>query len=224
MRRWWGGAAYAVENALYNQAILETTATNAVLLTNLSTIWVAVGAFFIFGEKLSPRFWLGVIVALAGVALVVDIDLRRFALSNTGDLMAIGSSFLYAAYMLITQRTREKVSAYLYLVLTMLSASVVLFFLSIFQGFDLLGLAPRSYLNLFLVALIGQTVGFLSINFAQGHIPATRVAIFLLAQPVVILILGYFLLFEYPSLPQLLGVGIVLAGIYIVNHQEKSVQ
>jgi drug/metabolite transporter (DMT)-like permease len=101
----------------------------------------------------------------------------------------------------------------------MLSASVILFFLSIFQGFDLLGLAPQSYLNLFLVALIGQTIGFLSINFAQGCIPATRVAIFLLAQPIVTLILSTFLLFERPSLPQLLGVGVVLAGITIVNRR-----
>src|SRR3970282_373214 len=52
-----GGAALCFDLALWNTAVLSTSAANATLLANTAPLWVAIAAAIVFKEKLSGRFW-----------------------------------------------------------------------------------------------------------------------------------------------------------------------
>jgi drug/metabolite transporter (DMT)-like permease len=68
-----------------------------------------------------------------------------------------------------------------------------------------------------LVGITSQSVGYLVISISLPRLPAALVSIILLAQPVATVVLAWFLLNEEPSLPQLLGVLLVVGGIAIAS-------
>ncbi|MDQ3928056.1 MAG: DMT family transporter, partial [Chloroflexota bacterium] len=72
------------------------------------------------------------------------------------------------------------------------------------------------YLSLVALALISHVLGWLAINYALGHLPASLTAVTLLLQPVMTALLAVPLLGEGLSLYQAGGGVLVLLGIYIV--------
>jgi drug/metabolite transporter (DMT)-like permease len=60
-------------------------------------------------------------------------------------------------------------------------------------------------------------VGWLAINYALGHLPASVVSVTLLGQPVLTAVFAVPLLGQALSQAQLLGGVVALAGIYLVN-------
>ena len=53
------------------------------------------------------------------------------------------------------------------------------------EDLPLLGYSPRTYLALIAMGIISQSGGWLLINYALGHLPASTAVVVLLAQPVV---------------------------------------
>ncbi|GAC1332138.1 MAG: hypothetical protein NVSMB13_20680 [Mycobacteriales bacterium] len=66
---------------------------------------------------------------------------------------------------------------------------------------------------LLLLALSSQVVGWLLISVSLPRLPAALTSVLLLLQPVSSVALGAVLLGESPSAGQLLGVGLILAGV-----------
>ena len=65
------GFIFALDVTVWNIAIQESTATQATLLTNLSPVWVGVGAFFFLKNKPTINFWIGTVVAIFGMITLV---------------------------------------------------------------------------------------------------------------------------------------------------------
>jgi drug/metabolite transporter (DMT)-like permease len=61
-----GGAFFGLDLALYNTAVLMTTASTATLLGNNAPIFVGIGSWLFFGRRPAPRFWVGLGLALLG--------------------------------------------------------------------------------------------------------------------------------------------------------------
>jgi len=72
------------------------------------------------------------------------------------------------------------------------------------------------------MGILVQCLGWMSINFAQGHIPAAIVAPTLLAQPVMTAILSAIFLGETFTAWHLLGGGLVLVGVFTV-HRSRAI-
>ena len=66
------------------------------------------------------------------------------------------------------------------------------------------------------LGLISQVGGWLSINYALGHLPATRVSVSLLGQVLVTALIAVPVFGEIPSAIQLVGAVLVVGGIVIV--------
>ena len=77
----------------------------------------------------------------------------------------------------------------------------------------LLGHSPRTYLSLIALGVITQAGGWLLINYALGHLPASSAVVVLLAQPVVTGLLSIPLLGEPLAVRQLIGGALLLTGI-----------
>jgi drug/metabolite transporter (DMT)-like permease len=217
-----GGLALVGDLVLWNTAILLTSAAAATLLANNSPLWVGLGATLFFREKLSLKYWIGLLVALAGMTVIVGGNAIQELHFNVGDLLAIGTSFLYAAYMLITQKARERVDTLSLNLLTMLTCVVLLFPANLLFKQPLTGFSTGTWLALIGLGLVPQFIGWLAINYAMGHLPAARVSVTLLGQSVVTAVLGIFILNEGLSLAIIIGGTLVLVGIYLVNQRSPS--
>ncbi len=219
-----GGLFAAGDFALWNTSVLFTTASNATLLGNTAPLWVALAAWLFFREHLRLDFWLGLGLALTGAVFIVGRDFLLHPTLGTGDLMACGAAVFYAAYMLTTQRGRVKLDVFRYWWLASLSASFGLLAITWIMGFKLTGYPTNSWLVFLATAVVSQIIGYMSISYALGHLPASVVSPSLIGQPVVTTILAIPLLGEMPGAIQLVGSIVALAGIYLVNQSHARAQ
>jgi drug/metabolite transporter (DMT)-like permease len=214
-----GGLFFAMDLVLWNSSILLTSAATATLLANNAPLWVGLGALLLFRDKLSKKYWLGMLTALIGMAFIVGGNALRELRLNTGDLLAIGASFFYAAYLLITQKARANTDTLTFNALSTLAAVLILLPINFIAGTPLFGFTTKTWLALLGLGLVSQLGGWLAINYALGHLPATQVSVSLLAQAIVTAILGILLLGEMLTASQGFGGMLVLGGIYLVNTQ-----
>ncbi len=220
-----GGLFYALDLALWNTSLLLTSAAAATLLANNAPLWVGLGALFLFREKLTSGYWTGLCVALAGMALLMGLDAWRHLSFNLGELLAIGASVAYAAYLLTTQRARAHVDTLTFMTVSAIASIAILWVANLSLGTPLTGYSSRSWWALVGLGLFSQLGGWLAINHALGHLRAAHVSVSLLGQAVVTALLAMPLLGEFPAANQVGGGILVLAGIYLVNrrsaHQEE---
>lgn len=222
-----GGVWYALDNAFYNEAINQTEVASAVVLVNLSVIWIGLGAKFFFKEELSIRFWGGAGLALIGIIFVSDISFSNLKFNNYGNLLALISSFFYAAYLLTTQKARAFMDTLNYLWINVFVASLALLLYSLVFDISLFIYPVQSHIYLIMVAFISQVVGFGLITYAQGFIPASHISVILQSQPIFTLVFGVVFLKEIPSQISFLGIILIILGIFLVttrrkNHEKQS--
>ncbi len=216
-----GGIFFALDLAVWNTSIMLTSAATATLLANNASLWVGLGALFLFREHLSGRYWCGLFVAIAGMSILLGAASWRSFHWNLGDLLAIAASFFYAAYLLTVQRAREKVDTLTFMAISHVAGVVLLFFLNIFAGMPLRGYSTRSWLALLGMGLLSQMMGWLAINYALGHLRAAPVSVTLLGQVVVTALLSIPILGELPRRHQVIGGVVVLVGICLANQARR---
>ncbi len=217
-----GGVFLGIDLALWQAALLVTSATNATLLTNIAPLWVGFGALILFRESLGSYFWIGLALALVGVALVVSGGGRQLARLNYGDLLAVTASFFFALYFLVTQRVRAGMDTLTFLALSVASSIILLLAVVLLLDAPLGGFSVRTWAALVALGLLPHMCGYLAINYALGHLRATSVSVSLLGQPVITVLLSIPLLGELLSMRQLVGGAFVLSGIYLVNRRKSS--
>ena len=216
-----GGIVFAANLVVWNTAILLTSAAAATLLSNSAPLWVGLGAMLIFREKLSLKYWLGLLIALAGMTVIVGSNALQQYQFNSGDLLSIFAGFLYAIFFLITQKTRARTDTLTLNLLTMLTCSIILLPIILIFGHPLTGFSTQTWLALLALGLLPQFIGWLAINYAMGHLPATRISVTLLGQPVVTAMLGIIFLHEFLSGAVITGGVLVLIGINLVNQRSQ---
>jgi drug/metabolite transporter (DMT)-like permease len=109
------GVSLALEQVLWATGLQITSVANAALLTNISPLWVALGAWLLFRERLSGTFWLGLALVLGGIAGVMGGSFLLHASLGFGDTLCLLASFFYAGYYLATQRGRQQLSTMRYI-------------------------------------------------------------------------------------------------------------
>jgi len=216
-----GGMFTAFDFSFWNSSVKFTSAANATLLGNTAPIWVAFFAYFFLREKLRRSFWVGLILAMMGAALVMGMDFLIHPTLGIGDLMACTAALFYASYQLITQRGRTHIDAFRYIWLVGVSATLFIFIINLVLGNSFTGYSTQTWTIFFVTAIVSQMIGYLSISYALGYLPAYIVAPTLVGQPILTALLAIPLLKEIPMPIQWLGGAIALAGIYIVNQSHK---
>lgn len=218
------GLFTAFDFAFWNTSLKYTSAANATLLGNTSPLWVALAALFLFREKLRGIFWLGLAFTLAGAVLIVGTDFLKHPALSLGDLLASIAAIFYAGYQLITQRGRVHIDPFRYIWLVGVSATIGMLIINLALGNSFTGYDTQTWVIFFAAAIVSQMIGYLSITYALGHLPASIVSPTLIGQPILTTLLAIPLLGELPSALQWIGSLIALVGIYIVNQSHVQTQ
>jgi drug/metabolite transporter (DMT)-like permease len=223
-----GGLFFAIDLLFWATGVVLSGATNPTLMSNTAPLWVGLGSLLILREKLPAKFWIGLFIAMSGAVLVLGLDaLKSFDL-GLGTLFGLIAGVFYGGYFLITQRGRRDLNAITYFWFSVLGAVVVIFIINLALGNPLIGYSSRTYLALIGLGVFSQGLGWLAINYAQGHLPATIVSPTLLGQPVLTGLIAGPVLGEFLEPLQIVGGMAVLLGVYIVHRsrvvraQEKS--
>jgi drug/metabolite transporter (DMT)-like permease len=215
------GLLFAGDLAVWNTAVLMTSAANATFIGNTAPVWVSLGAWLFFRERPKPLFWLGLLVALSGASLMLGGGAQANSQALMGGGLALIAGMFYAGFFLATRVARSGLSAFASWWISASVSAGALLISSLLLGQPLGGYSATTWLSLLGLALITQAGAYLLVNYALGHLPAPIVSTTLLLQPVATLLLAIPLLGEWPTKQDLVGGALVLAGIWVVNHFGK---
>ena len=214
-----GGLFFGLDLALYNTAVMRTTAATASFLGNNAPIFVGLGAWLIFKRRPPGVFWAGLVLAVAGGAVMVLAHLSSGAAhgSVTGDLMAAVASIFFAGYLLSAEHMRGRMDTLTFNTIAIGGSAAVLLLVCVVIGAPLGGYSTTTWGALFALGLISQLGAYYALVYALGHLPATITSVGLLTQLPLTALLAATFLHEPITWSQIVGGALVLAGVYVVN-------
>ncbi len=215
------GFIFALDVGVWNIAIQESTATQATLLTNLSPVWVGIGAFFFLKNKPTLNFWIGTLIAIFGMITLVGFHFFVNLDFDLAFVFAILSGVFYAVYMLVSKFVLYDVEVLPFITLSTLSSAIFLGILSFSINEPFTGFTEMGWVSLLLQGLICQLAAWLLLGYATKHMRATRVSVSLLGQAVLTTIFAWMFINEEVSLQMIIGGVILLFGIRVTFYSKK---
>jgi drug/metabolite transporter (DMT)-like permease len=209
-----GGLLLAADLVLWNTAVIKTSVMEATVLVMLFPLLVAAAEIGFFGRKLRWNLLAGGGVAFLGTGVIAWGAARGHS-SLAGDLMAVTAAVFYAASLLISGRLCQRRDTRGVTFWVMLGAALGALPISLLEASPI----PRSAYDLGYLAFYGAITftGYSLYNVALSRLPTTLVAISGYGQPVIATGLAYLLLSEVPTLLNLFGAAIVVAGLLIAT-------
>ena len=213
------GLLLGLDMVLWHISIEYIGAGLSTLIANSQVIVVAVVAWLFLGERPSRQIAIAIPVVLFGVALVSGLGRGDSFGSKPllGAVLALVSAVFYAAFLL-GMRNSNDVQAPSAGPLMEATAGAVLAVLVVSGLGEGIQFAPTwpGHGWLLALALSSQVAGWLLIGYALPRLPAAETATIIMLQPVLTMIWGVIIFGERPSLIQLVGAGVVLAGVGFV--------
>jgi len=224
-----GLVGVALVQWLYFVAIENLPVGVALLIEFTAPLFVALFARFVYREHIRRRIWVAVAMCLVGLALVVELW-AGVAFSTVGVTAAFGGALGLTAYLLMAERERRHRDPASLSFYGFLFASILWAVLQPLWDFpwDTLGesvslqgnlseySAPVWALVTFIV-VIGTMVTFTLLTGSLRHISATRASIVATLEPVVATVIAWAWLGETLGVAQLVGGGVVIAGILLAQ-------
>ena len=219
------GLLMGVQMLTFVTALDLTYASEGALLISTAPIWTAIIVAVAGMEAMHFRSWLGIFVALGGVAMVVlgagtspsTMAPDRIA----GDVLMIVSAILYGLYMVISRPLMQRHGTLVITAASLGFSNIVVVPLGLGQ----LIATPWAQLSVlhwsllaytaFFATLVGMLMWYRSIK-QRG---AARTATYQYLVPIVALGTAVVLLHEQPTTWQLAGIVITLGGLYLTHRR-----
>jgi drug/metabolite transporter (DMT)-like permease len=214
------GVMLAIHFYAWITSLEMTSVAASAVLVGTNPLFVGLISHFFLQEHLRKRMLVGILVAVAGSAIISLGDWSPGTHQLLGDLLALAGAVTVAVYMLIGRRLRGQLSLLGYIFPVYGIAALALMALALTVGVPLAGYPTQAWLWLVLLAIFPQIVGHSSFNWALGHLPATFVSMAALAEPVGATILAWIILQEPPSWSTVLGGLLILIGLSMATKRE----
>lgn len=196
-----------------------TSVASSTVLATSNPLWVALGAWAILREKTSALTWAAIAIGIAGAVLLALADA---APSGTdpwstralfGDGLAILGALTSSATLLIARALRVRIPVATYVGITSLSAAPLLLLAGLLMGSSFVPADGRQAGLLLAVALVPHLVGNTALNWALGWLPAPRVALVILGEPVGATLLAWAFLHQTPRPLTFAGAALVMTAV-----------
>ncbi|HEX9313773.1 MAG TPA: DMT family transporter [Actinomycetota bacterium] len=210
------GGLLAVHFATWIASLSYTTIAASVVLVTASPILVAVASSVLFGERVARRAIVGILVGLAGAAIVSGGDLIVVSgRAAGGDLLAVAGAVAAAGYFVAGRRLRQDLSLLTYVATVYATCALLLWPAAVLSGARLTGFPAKTWGLFVLMALVPQMLGHTVFNYLLKDVSATVVAISVMGEPIGSTLLALAFFGETPPWTAVLGGLLLLAGIYV---------
>ncbi len=206
-----------------------STAANGALLTNTQPIFTAILGPLLIAEILSGKKILGIIIGIAGVALVVtNGSIKALAIGGSavlGNLLLLGASFSLSLYSILIKKYAVRYGSLIPTWISMVSGTVFIFIINSVRKqnpFQIFVLPSFSIIMILYLGVIGTSLTYLAFNKALVNMPVTSATSYKMLIPVFGLILAFLFLGEHPGIPTLIGVFTVILSVFIIQKRPAA--
>jgi drug/metabolite transporter (DMT)-like permease len=205
---------------LENIALTYTMASNVGVIISIAPFFTAILSHLFLKEegKLGPNFFVGFVVAMAGIFLI-SFNGSKLELSPMGDLLALLAALIWACYSILT----KKISSYGYH--TILTTRRVFFYGILFMipalflfdfKLELIRFTDPVYVfNIIYLGLGASALCFVTWNFAVKVLGAVKTSIYIYMVPVITVVTSVLILQERITALSVVGTLLTLVGLFL---------
>jgi drug/metabolite transporter (DMT)-like permease len=208
------GLFLGVHWLLWIMSVQRTTVAASATLVSTGALWAAALARPLLGEQVSRRVWIGIVVALIGVALLAS-ETQAGRHSLAGDGLALLASLAYVGYAFLGRRARTRAAFFGYTAVVYGVAGLLCLSVALVRGAPLVGFSMQTWLAFALLALFPTLIGHGGINYLLRHIEAATLSMWTLGEAVLATLLAWPMFGEVPGSWTLVGGCVTLLGVAI---------
>ncbi len=190
------------------------------LLTTTMPFWiVGIESLLPSGPKINFKIISGLIMGLAGVGLILGVDLTQFESSYlTGIIGLMIGVCGWAVGTIYSKYKRVDVHPLMSAAIQMCIAGFALTLLGVILGeIPALHLTQNSVFAFIYLLIFGAFIGYGAYIYAVANLPVSFVSTYAYINPVIALFLGWLVLNEKIDFTIIAAAGIILTGVYIVK-------
>ena len=197
----------------------------AALLIATEPLWVVVLNWAMSHKRPNWKVLLGVFIGLVGVALLVGGGLRGGINASSISLIAavviLFAAFAWAAGSVYASRYPIKTSTSMASGMQMLGGGSLLFLFGLIVGdAQRLNLGAASWLSIgafFYLLVFGSLVGFTAYSWLLRNVSPARAATYAYVNPVVAVLLGWWLVNEPLTLRMVIAAAIIIGSVALIT-------
>lgn len=219
-----GALATALNHVPIFIGLRETTSINGGLIYSTSPVFMLLLARLIHGERMSGSAIAGVLVALAGVLVIVsrgDLAALAALAVNRGDLWVVAGTLAWAGYTVCLRWRPGGLDPLVLLTLVALVGTVItlpLYAAEVALGY-VANVGPGMVIGLLYLGLGATLLGFIAWNRGVDLVGSQRAAPFMYLMVVFTALLAMLFLDERLAAFHLIGFGLIGTGIWVTGRK-----
>ena len=190
----------------------------AILTSPVPLFAIVLSALFLPDEPMRVNGLIGLIVGFIGVVIITSRGLTGAGSSLIGEIALLGAALSYAAGAVYSRRNVRGVPPMIPAVFQVTFAAIIVGVLAIIleRPWEARPDAQAVFSILWL-GILGSGIAYLFVFRLFAHWGATRTTLVAYLLPVVGIVLGYLVLAEPVDARLIVGTGLVIAGVALVN-------
>jgi len=216
------GVVLALHFVGFFLAMRMTTVAAGTALVALQPIFAALFVK-LSGGHIPSKAWLGMIVSFAGVLLVVGVDLQISFKSFLGDLAALISAALAAAYMIAGSKAQRTLETTTYTTICYFICSMTALPMALIAGNEIFSFSAKEWWILLGLILGAQLLGHSMFNSALKRVSPAVVSLIVFFEVPVSAVLAAWWLDQRPPVGVIPGIALILLGCVLVVTRTRGV-
>ncbi|MCU1275970.1 MAG: protein of unknown function transrane, partial [Bryobacterales bacterium] len=211
---------------LFVIGLSRTTVAHSSLIIATGPIFVLLIAAFMKLEKITLRKIVGMLIALGGVAVLVQ---QSFAQPGSGDpsvqptlagdaITALAST-VFSVFAVLGKKATERYSSLAVNGFAYVAGGAMLVPVLLWQAsaFPFARVSPAAWSSLVYMALFPSVICYMIYYYALSRISASRVTAFIYLEPVIATLMAVAFLGERVTAPLVAGGTVIFAGVYLTE-------
>ena len=209
---------------LFVTGLARTTVVNSVLITTTLPVFTLVIGALAGIERPSLRRAVGILLAAAGVIyLISPARSDASAGSRFGDLLILGSSFIYGCYIVLSKPLVEEYGTlptitWIFIVATIPTATLGAISLT---HVSLRSIDGTAWTAIVYIILIPTVAAYYLITSALKDVPPSTVAVYIYLQPLIAFLVAPKVLGEAFTMRTVIAAVLVFAGVAITTRRRR---
>jgi drug/metabolite transporter (DMT)-like permease len=203
-------------------AMRWTTVAAGTALVALQPIFAALFVK-LSGGHIPSKAWLGMIVSFIGVGLVAGVDLQISYKAFLGDLAAIISAALAAAYIMAGSKAQRTLETTTYTTICYFICSMTALPMALIAGNEIFSFSAKEWWILLGLILGAQLLGHSMFNSALKRVSPAIVSLIVFFEVPVSAVLAFWWLGQKPPAGIIPGIVLILIGCILVVTRTRGV-
>lgn len=209
------GVFLALHFVTWFTSLRYTSIASSVVLVTTQPLFVVLGSYLFFRERVSRKALYGGLLALTGSVVIGATDFQLGPRAFIGDLYALFAAVMISGYLLLGRKLRADVDLGGYIFVTYGASALTLVITALACQLPFSPYPGSDWLIFIALALVCTVLGHTVFNWVLRYVPASVVSVSVLGEPLGAILWAAVFLGENPTLRQGIGGGLIFLGLYL---------